>query len=229
MLSRAATRLVLFSGLAADGRLFAPQRAGLPDVRIETPSWIEPASDDETLEAYSARMAKTVVASMMPGERLFLGGASLGALVALEAARHLPATKAVFMIGGCRNARAIAPFFRFACHLGRWAPTPMLKAILYGAPAALMMFESLSWEQMRLYATMVNDASPRQVRWSARALLPYRSRGDPQGVRVRLIHGQRDLLIPRKHVCPDYVIPRGRHLVSLSRPAEVNAILRREM
>src|SRR3954471_11103317 len=105
MAIRAATRLVLFPGLAADGRLFAPQQAGLPGVRVETPAWIEPARDDETLEAYSARMA-ALVAPPMAGERLFLGGASLGALVALEAARHLPGTEAVFMIGGCRDARA---------------------------------------------------------------------------------------------------------------------------
>jgi hypothetical protein len=82
---------------------------------------------------------------------------------------------------------------------------------------------------MRLYSRMVNDASPRQVRWSAGALLRYRSAGDPPGVGVRLIHGQRDLLIPPKNVRPDQVIPRGRHLVALSRAAEVNAYLLREM
>jgi pimeloyl-ACP methyl ester carboxylesterase len=223
-------RLVLFSGLGADGRLFGPQRRDLEraGVRVDTPSWIEPASDDETLEAYSARMAR-VIQPPRPGERLFLGGASLGALVALEAARHLHQTEAVFMIGGCRDARAVAPFFRFACWLATWVPTPILKAILYGAPAALVLFESLNWDHMRLYSRMVNDASPRQVRWSAAALLRYRSRGDAPGVRVRLIHGQRDLLIPRKLVSPDYVIPRGRHLVSLARPEEVNAIMLREM
>jgi pimeloyl-ACP methyl ester carboxylesterase len=224
------TRLVLFSGLGADGRLFEPQRRGLlpAGVRVETPSWIEPAHERETLEAYARRMAG-VIAPPEPGERLFLGGASLGALVALEAARHLPQTQGVFMMGGCRDARAVAPFFRFACWLATWVPTPVLKAILYGAPAALVLFESLGWSHMRLYSRMVNDASPRQVRWSAGALLPYRSRGDPPGVRVRLIHGQRDLLIARKLAHPDYVIARGRHLVSLTRPDEVNAILLREM
>jgi pimeloyl-ACP methyl ester carboxylesterase len=221
-------RLVLFPGLAADGRLFEPQRIGLADVRVETPPWIEPASDDESLESYSRRMAATV-APPGSGERMFLGGASLGALVALEAARHLPGTQAVFMMGGCRDTRAVAPLFRLACQLARRVPMPILKLIRRGAPAALVMFESLQWAHMRLYATMINDASARQVRWSAGALLPYRSRGDPPGVRVRLIHGQRDLIIPPKNVKPDYVVARGRHLINLSRPAEVNRYLRREM
>jgi pimeloyl-ACP methyl ester carboxylesterase len=224
------TRLVLFSGLGADGRLFEPQRRGLEPagVRVETPSWIEPLTEGETIPSYARRMAG-VIGPPAVGERLFVGGASLGAIVALEAARHLPNCEKVFMFGGCRDTRAVAPFFRFACHVATWVPRPVLKAILYGAPAALVLFESLNWEHMRLYSRMVNDASIRQVRWSAGALLRYRSAGDPHGVDVRLLHGQRDLLIPPKHVNPDYVVPRGRHLIALTRPAEVNRYLLREM
>lgn len=224
------TRLTLFSGLGADGRLFEPQRRGLgpAGVRVETPAWIEPLTDDEPLASYAARMA-AVLAPREPGERLFVGGVSFGALVALEAARRLPDARGVFMIGGCRDARAVAPFFRLACLAAQYVPTPVLKAILFGAPAALVLFESLNWEHMRLYARMVNDASPRQVRWSAGALLGYRSPGDPPGVPVRLLHGQRDLLIPPKNVGPDYVIPRGRHLISLTNPRKVNADLMASM
>lgn len=225
---RPATRLVLFSGLGADGRLFEPQRSGLPGVRVDAPSWIEPLADDEPLPSYARRMA-AAIAPRAPGERLFVGGVSFGALVALEAARHLPDARAVFMIGGCRDARHVAPFFRFACLAAQYVPTPVLKMILYGAPAALVVFESLNWEHMRLYSRMVNDASPRQVRWSAGALLGYRSLGDPTGVPVHLLHGQRDLLIPPKNVRPDFVVPRGRHLISLARPAEVNGYLLRKM
>lgn len=222
------TRLVLFPGLAADGRLFEPQRQGLPGVRVEAPSWIEPLADDETLPSYARRMA-AALAPREPGERLFLGGVSFGALVALEAARHLPDARAVFMIGGCRDARAIAPFFRLACRVAPLLPIPVVKIVLFGAPAALVLFESLSWAHMRLYSRMVNDASPRQVRWSAGALLNYRSAGDPPGVRVYLLHGQRDLLIPARNVHADSVVPHGRHLISLARPEEVNGYLMAHM
>jgi pimeloyl-ACP methyl ester carboxylesterase len=222
------TRLVLFPGLGADARLFEPQRQGLPGVRVEVPPWIEPLSIDETVASYSRRIAATV-APAQQGDRLFLGGVSFGAVVALEAARHLPGTRAVFMMGGCRDTRAVAPFFRFACGMTRWVPAPVLTLILYGSPAALVLFESLSWDHMRLYERMIDDSSPAQVRWAAGAMPGYRSRGDPPGVRVRLIHGGRDLIISPKDVCPDYVIPHAKHLVSLTRPAEVNRILAAEM
>jgi pimeloyl-ACP methyl ester carboxylesterase len=226
--SPAGSRLVLFPGLGADGRLFEPQRRGLAGARIEVPPWIEPLSIDETVESYSRRMAEGVVPAGS-GEPLFLGGVSFGAIVALEAARYLHGVRAVFMMGGCRDTRAVAPFFRFACGLTRWVPSPVLKLILYGSPAGLMLFESLSWVHMRLYQTMINEGSASQIRWAAGAMRAYRSRGDPSGVRVVLIHGQRDQIIPPKNVSPDYVIPRAKHLVSLTRPVEVNRILASEM
>ena len=223
------TRLVLFPGLGADSRLFEPQHRGLSEsVRIAVPPWLEPASENETLPAYALRMSR-LIEPLAPGERLFIGGVSFGALIALEAARHLPATKAVFMIGGCRDTQAVAPFFRFACGLAPLIPIPLLKFLLRGAPAALELFESLSLDHMRLYSRMINDASPRQVRWSAGALLNYRSKGDPPGVRVRLIHGQRDLLIAPKNVMPDFVVRCGRHLVSLTHPKTVNRYLAHQM
>jgi pimeloyl-ACP methyl ester carboxylesterase len=226
--SGATTRLVLFPGLGADARLFEPQRQGLPGVRVEVPPWLEPLSIDESVQSYSRRMAASVRPAAA-GERLFLGGVSFGALVALEAARFLAGTRAVFMMGGCRDTRAVAPFFRFACALTRWVPSPVLKLILYGSPAALVLFESLSWRNMRLYQTMIDEGSASQIRWAAGAMPGYRSPGDPPGVRVVLIHGQGDLIIPPKNVCPDYLIRRTKHLVSLTRPAEVNRILEAEM
>jgi pimeloyl-ACP methyl ester carboxylesterase len=221
-------RLVLFPGLGADARLFEPQRCGLPGVRVEVPPWIEAVSIDETVESYSRRMA-ALIEPARAGELLFLGGVSFGAIVALEVARHLRGTRAVFMMGGCRDTRAVAPFFRFACGLTRWVPSPVVKMILYGSPAALVLFESLSWDHMTLYERMINEGSASQIRWAAGAMPAYRSQGDPPGVRVVLIHGQRDLIIPPKNVSPDYVIPRAKHLVGLTRPAEVNAILMNEM
>jgi pimeloyl-ACP methyl ester carboxylesterase len=215
--------------LGADGRLFEPQRRGLPaGVHVDVPPWIEPLSIDETIASYSRRMAERI-APVQPRERLFLGGVSFGALVALEAARHLHDTRAVFMMGGCRDTRAVAPLFRLACGMTRWVPSPVLKMILYGSPAALVLFESLSWPHMRLYETMINEGSASQIRWAAGAMPGYRSCGDPPGVRVVLIHGQRDQIIPPKNVSPDYVIRRAKHLVSLTRPVEVNRILAREM
>jgi pimeloyl-ACP methyl ester carboxylesterase len=222
------TRLVLFPGLGADGRLFEPQRRGLPGVSVEVPPWIEPLSINETVESYSRRMA-ALVAPAQPGDRLFLGGVSFGAIVALEVARYLHGTQAVLMMGGCRDTHAVAPLFRFACGMTRWVPSPILKLILYGSPAALVLFESLSWRHMRLYQTMINEGSASQIRWAAGAMPAYRSNGDPPGVRVVLIHGARVQIIPPKYVSPDYLIRNAKHLVNLTRPAEVNAILAADM
>jgi pimeloyl-ACP methyl ester carboxylesterase len=225
---RSCTRLILFPGLGADGRLFDAQRRGLTGVRIETPAWIEPAGDDENVESYSQRIAGTIQPAKHD-ECLFLGGVSFGALVALEIARHLRGVEAVFMMGGCRDTRAVASFLRFACQLAGWTPLPLFKSVLSVGAVGLVMFESLQGDHLKLYQQMLNDVSPRQARWAAKALLDYRSIGDPPGVRVVLIHGNRDLIIHPKNVDPDYRISGGKHLVSLTCSATVNRILAAEM
>src|SRR5687767_14399988 len=49
--------LILLPGMAADGRLFAPQRAAFPQLVV--PAWIDPLPR-ESLRAYAARLARRV-------------------------------------------------------------------------------------------------------------------------------------------------------------------------
>jgi len=87
--------LILFPGMGADARLFAPQRAAFPQLIV--PTWIKPERG-ESLAAYAERCARQID----PGEECFVGGASFGGFVAVEAARHLRA-KACFLIGSARG------------------------------------------------------------------------------------------------------------------------------
>ena len=87
--------LILLSGMAADARLFAPQRAAFPGLVV--PNWIEPLPK-EPLPAYAARLARLVD----PGQPCLVGGASFGGLVALEMAPHLPA-RACVLIASVRS------------------------------------------------------------------------------------------------------------------------------
>jgi pimeloyl-ACP methyl ester carboxylesterase len=212
---------MLFSGLGADERLFEPQRC-LP-VRLELPRWPE-AQPGDTVEQYSQRLARNIT----PGPDLYVGGVSFGAIVALEVARHVP-VRGVFLIGGCRSARQVVPLFRFACRAASYLPLPMVRLVQRIAAPPLKLFEKLNREQTRLYARMFREASATQVRWAAGALTRWESRVDPPAP-VYAIHGQWDEVIPLRNVLPpDRVVRHGRHLISLTRPAEVNAFLMEKM
>lgn len=65
---------------------------------------IEPESPRESLAHYAQRMA----AKLGPRQDTFVGGLSLGAMIALEAATIMRAD-GVFVIGGCTSHRQISP------------------------------------------------------------------------------------------------------------------------
>lgn len=212
---------MLFPGLAADERAFAPQRGAFPD--LEVPPWLMPRAD-ERLENYSNRMAAQVVPD---GRPLFLGGFSFGAIVALEAARHLPAA-GVFLIGGGLSHRMITWPFRWMCHVAPFVPLPLVPLTLAFFPLALDIIERLNDEQKQLYVRMSHDTPPAMIRWGAGAMMEWDFQG-PLPAPVYAIHGHDDRIVrpdPRLH--PRLVLG-GRHLISLSHPDVVNAFFAKIM
>ncbi|MDB5291507.1 MAG: hypothetical protein JWL69_2748 [Phycisphaerales bacterium] len=222
MKSATDARLVLFPGIGVDGRLYEPQRK-LP-VKIEVPHWLEPESGSETLAHYAERMAATV----RGGGRLYIGGCSMGAMLALEAARHLDAA-GVLLIGGCRSNLDLSPLFRSVCAATASMPPPWIQPVIrLSAPAGFLLFEDLSAGHTKLMTTMMLEHSPGQLRWAAEAILGWELEADPPAP-IYAIHGEIDEVIPLANVSPDEVIPGGRHLIHLTHAKEVNHFLASRM
>ena len=211
-------QLLLLPGLGADGRQYGPQ-AGLP-FRVRVVEWPEPVSQSETLAEYGTRIAK----SLGPHPNAWVGGISLGAMVALETARALRA-RGVILIGGCTSHRQIATLFKLTLAAAALLPDWIIHQSLRVTPAAMKLFEQLTPEQRDLMTRMVREHSPRQIRWSCRALSRWDCCATPVNVPIRAIHGADDEVIPLKNVHPDEVVPGGRHLISMSHPEQVNRFL----
>lgn len=212
-----APRLILFPGLGADGRLFEPQRRAFP--QLEVPPWLMPLSD-ERIESYAKRMAAQITPD---GRPLFLGGVSFGAIVALEAARHLPAA-GVFLIGGGMSYRMITWPFRWMCHLAPLAPLPIVPWLLKLFPIGLDVIEKLTDEQKQLYVRMSRVTPPAMIRWGAHAMTRWSFAG-PAPAPLHVIHGHDDRIVRPNQLTVDRTIPGGRHLISLSHPQVVNDFL----
>jgi pimeloyl-ACP methyl ester carboxylesterase len=212
------TTLLLFPGLGVDARVFGPQR-GLP-VRLELAEWIEPESQDETLAHYAQRMAEAI--GPRPG--LYVGGISLGAMVALEAARLLDA-RGVFLIGGCTSHRQISPLFRTLLATSARMPLRAIRPSLLLAPIALKLFEHLGREHVSLMTIMLREHSAAQTRWSCRAILQWECCAFPPEVPIHAIHGQDDEVIPPVNLKVECLVPSGRHLINLAHADEVNRFI----
>lgn len=210
--------LLLFPGLGADPRVFEPQRS-IPFPLLFA-DWPEPESPRESLAHYAHRMAERIGAH----ENLYVGGVSLGAMVALEAARLLNA-RGVFLVGGCTSGRQISPLFRSVLATSAAMPKKFVRPSLLLSPLAFMMFERLSREHRRLMTRVLRQHSPEQTRWSCRAILEWECCAMPPDVPVVAIHGEEDEVIPTRNVGVDHVVAGGRHLINLQCAQEVNRIL----
>jgi pimeloyl-ACP methyl ester carboxylesterase len=210
--------LLLFPGLGADSRVFAPQRA-LP-FRLRLPEWPEPESATESLAHYAHRFADGIGQC----DNLYIGGVSLGAMVALETARLLNA-RGVIRIGGCTAGRQISRSFRMVLATGAAMPTRFVRPSFLLAPLAFKMFERLSPEHRRLMTRVLREHSPAQTQWSCRAILDWECCAMPPEVPVHAIHGQEDEIIPPANVRPERVVPAGKHLINLQKWEEVNRFI----
>lgn len=208
--------------MGADERVFAPQRDVFPGLVV--PRWPAPLPG-ESLAGYAARLA----ARVDTGRPCFIGGASFGGMVAVEAARHLPRVLGCFLIGSVRSprelparVRALRPAARLAHRLPfAWLPPVARSAVplldRWSSPAACGM------------ARQVADADPAFLRWACGAVLAWEARDDQPPFPVHQIHGGRDPILPCRLTRPDVIVPGGGHVLTLSHPGEVNRFIHCKM
>jgi pimeloyl-ACP methyl ester carboxylesterase len=211
-------RIILFTGMGADARLLEPQRAALPDVQVI--EWL-PHRDGETLRAYAARMA---AAAKIESDDI-IGGASMGGMVALEAA-VLTRPRGVILIGSCRSPDALTQQAHNAVRLGRFTPTMMLDKLRRLSPWAIKQLGVPRDEDRATLLAMANASSMSFLKWAGNAIAAWPGCPDP-GVPVRHIHGTRDRILSHRRAGADASIAGAGHVPSLTHAAEVNAFITR--
>ncbi len=205
--------VLLLSGMGAGERLFEPQRACFPSLRI--PAWIPPLPR-ESLRAYARRLARVVD----PGCPCVVGGASFGGTVALEMATHLQAVACV-LIGSIRSSAEL-PW--------RWRvlrPVAELGPDCVGSIARLAACCGRGWLSRGFVRRMERLSKPESafVRWAGCAVVRWRPSSATRRVRVFQIHGEADTVLPVGRTRPDVIVPGGSHALPLFNSVAVNAYL----
>lgn len=209
-------RLVLLPGLGADRRLFHRQQ--LPGVQVELLDWIEPIRG-ESLREYAVRLAKTFDTT----RPMYLGGVSMGGMVALELARLLTPV-ATFLIASARSPQAIPRWYHLPHLMLEHLPLAQMRTVALETPFVRWSMGPMDGETENLVCKMVADTSPRFIGWAIRAVLGWDGPGSVTG-RVFQIHGGEDRLLPANLQRPDVLVPSAGHLVNLTHPQIVNEFL----
>jgi pimeloyl-ACP methyl ester carboxylesterase len=213
--------LILFSGMGADDGVFEPQLKSFPQLTV--PRWIEPLPH-ESLAHYAQRFAEQID----PHVPCFVGGASFGGFVAIEAARHLQ-TRACFLIGSVRCPSELPLRIRAMRKLKHLLPALPFEWI---APLAGCGVR-LSGERMRPVTRklmgMLDHAKASYLRWACEAVLTWEPPPTPPPFPIFHIHGQFDRVLPWRRTHADHIVGMGGHVLSLTRPLEVNRFLTEKM
>ncbi|MEQ9097363.1 MAG: thioesterase domain-containing protein [Phycisphaerales bacterium] len=241
-------RLILMPGMGTDGRALQPQRAIDADVTVL--EWLEP-DEREPLDRYAGRLAdgldlkgtadrKAPPPSVAPGSvgPLYVGGVSLGAMIALELGRVLHARRertgapvaGIFIIGGAQSGEQIATPLRCSAWLARHTvfPRVLVRPSLPIVARFVKFSEGLDDEQRRLVRDMLQDLSTPMLRWQATAACAWALDGDPAAP-VHSIHGAQDGVITRQEGEVDQMVEGGKHLINMTHADEVNAFIEARM
>ena len=223
--------LVLLPGLGADARLFDPQREAFGDA-VWTPEWIPADSPRESLGHYARRWAQTVnqhVAEFDEATPWFLGGASMGGMLALEMVPHLrrrPA--AVLMIASAQSTPDYPWYLDLSASLvGKLSPRHAGTLLRFGA-LPMGIRDGQDDSAYRKLMTMAKDADPDRLAWAMGAAAEWTYPGPPAEIDgqpfppVHHIHGRRDWMIPLDESVAPEVVEQGRHVLTLSHPRTVN-------
>jgi hypothetical protein len=208
-----AVPIILLSGMAADERLFGPQRAAFPSLRV--PPWIPPLPG-ESLRKYAARLAPRVD----PGRPCIVGGASFGGVVALEMAPHLSALACV-LIGSLRSPSGLPRRWRLLRPAARLGPQALQVLAALGARLGRPVLPGGTVRRLQ----RLSRPETAFLRWALCAVARWQPSPAAQRVRVFHIHGSADRALPAALARPDVLVPAGSHALSLFSPAAVNEFL----
>jgi pimeloyl-ACP methyl ester carboxylesterase len=233
IMQTASTMLYMLPGLAADARLFEPQKQVMP--QLQTPAWIMPIGR-ERLETYAKRMAQALqTARESSGQRgrYFVGGFSFGGQVALEMVQHLsPKPSGVVLICGVRSRAQILPDFERQQRMAGLVPA-FVQRLMYGPYAKhFAKQERLSEEHTALLVGMAKANDPAFLNWSSWACATWE--GKPKGVAnepgengvvVHHLHGECDSVIPDVRKQATKTLAAAGHLVTFTHAEAVTAWL----
>jgi pimeloyl-ACP methyl ester carboxylesterase len=210
--------LILFSGLAADDNVFAPQKLAFPQLIV--PAWPKPESND-SLDSYCNRLADLIRSDA----DVIIGGTSFGGIIALHVAQRLkPVT--VILIGSIHSPNELPYLARFCRPLKPLIPLiPVRLLQICVAPVASKLARRC-FPHLCGLARQFRGSDPTVFKWSLARILDWNA-APKISCPIFHIHGDRDFVLPVRYTNPDTVVNGGGHVISLTHPTDLNAFIQR--
>lgn len=210
-------KVYFISGLGANEAAFA--KLQLPGIETVHLNWLPP-EPNESMLAYAKRISDRI-----REDNPIIAGLSFGGMIGIEIAK-MRKVKKLLLISSAKTAAEIPFYFR----LCRFIPLHKLLPLEMLAKSKLVtkIIIGAKTERQRkaLQALMETNANGFN-KWAIHAVIHWKNKVIPDHV-VHL-HGTADALLPYRFVKADYTIQKGTHLMVLTKPKEISAILLKEI
>jgi pimeloyl-ACP methyl ester carboxylesterase len=205
--------IYLFSGLGADSTPFANLK--LPGYHKVYISWIPPLRD-ETLAQYAGRIKSQITA-----ENPHFIGLSFGGILAIEVAKQVKVDKMV-LISSARTRDDLSRVQNFFMKLGlyRIIPAGMIRHTNF---LTYLYFGARSEREKVALMKLLQGTDVALFRWGLKSIADWDNKVAPD--RTIQIHGTADRVIAYRHVCPDYSIKGGGHLMVINQADTISKIV----
>jgi pimeloyl-ACP methyl ester carboxylesterase len=212
--------IIFFPGLGSDERLF--RFIDLNGSHKQFIKWLKPAKN-ETLQSYLLKIKEQITIDEPP----VVVGVSLGGIMAMELREMMPVEKTIIISSVKTRAEmpSILNLVRMM-NLNNIVPLWLARKIaMYKPliPGANYVNSTTIFEQM------IHDADDGFLRWGMQAALDWKRKSYEEKNLVH-IHGTKDLVFPFRNLTHcHYTIKDGTHGMIMSKPKEINEILRKEI
>ncbi len=208
--------LILVPGMGANQDIYAAQILAIPNLSVI--DWLQP-EDSEDLASYAQRLAERYD----PGKPCLVGGASFGGIVAQEMAKHIPA-KACILIGSIKDPSEAPWWFHSLRPLSGQTNLMPLKLLQASAGTSCEFPGLNSNKEISSVLRQFSRSDRELMQWSMQEILRWQ--GLSTHIETYRIHGDLDPIFPIGKILADYVVEKGRHVISASHPEEVTNFLK---
>jgi pimeloyl-ACP methyl ester carboxylesterase len=209
-------RVVLFSGMGADARLFRSIR--IPEAEIVTPDHAAPAPG-ETLTQYATRIADGL--SIQPDD--IIGGISFGGMLAGEIA-HQRRVAGLILLGSCLQPDRLPRSYRRIERFGVLIPDFLLRFRTW-RPLVRWRFAPITRDAETCLIEMANRCSTAQIRAFGRMIMGWSGVNDVS-CPVLSIHGDSDQIIPVRSASPEIILKDAGHAFTLTHARQTSSAIR---
>lgn len=167
--------------------------------------------------------AKSLAPKIDTTKKFILLGVSLGGMICIELSELLHPEKTI-IISSAKNKKELPLRYKFQ----RTVPLYKIfggRTLLAGAKFLQPIVEPDRNKNKETFKQMISRKDPTYMKRTISVIINWRRISNSK--RIYHIHGNNDHTIPIRNIMnPDFIIRNGSHMITLTRPAEINKTLK---